>query len=517
MSEISVLDLPLMAYAELSSNDRILIINDGSLQQYTWENLLAFIQSNVQGEKGDQGVAGKDGRDGVNGTNGTNGVNGLSAYQVAVNNGYTGTVDQWLASLKGANGADGQAGTNGWTPILAVVPDGDRRVIAVTSWTGGTGTAPNIGYYGSAGITPNITQAVDIRGVQGVQGLAGTDGAKGEKGDTGATGADGLDNYAIALANGFEGTVEEYLESLKGKSAYQIAVDGGFVGTEEEWLKSINGDSGYKVAVDNGFVGTEQEWLASLVGKSAYQTAVDNGFVGTDVEWLASLKGKDAFAIAVEEGFTGTKEEWLESLKGEKGDKGDTGEKGETGADGVKVTTAEIATDGTLTLTLSDDTTVVSNTPTAPTVEVKTGFAKYTDGAHTESTPLTLTASTVNDLTNDKVTALEPVLPTDVTTFYDGTILKLEDTTGFYEVTVDFKVKNTTDAGLLILSAVDSSASTIGSIDLPIRSGSDNTHCVATFRIFGSTTVAGGVSLKVESDANPHDIFDIAYTVVKQI
>lgn len=464
MSEISVLDLPLMAYAELSSNDRLLIINDGSLQQYTWENLLTFIQSNVQGKKGDQGVAGKDGRDGTNGTNGTNGVNGLSAYQVAVNNGFTGTVDKWLASLVGANGADGKAGTNGWTPILAVVPDGDRRVIAVTSWTGGTGTAPNTGYYGSGGITQNISQAVDIRGIQGVQGLSGADGAKGE---TGATGASGLDNYTIAVAN--------------------------------------------------GFTGTEQEWLESLKGKTAYKVAVDNGFVGTEAEWLKSLKGKDAYAIALEEGFIGTKEEWLESLKGAKGAKGDKGDTGATGADGVKVTTAEIATDGTLTLTLSDNTTVVSNTPTAPTVEVKTGFAKYSDGTYTEASPLTLTASTVADLTNDKLTSLEPVLPTDVTTFYDGTVLKLEDTTGLYEVTVEFKIKNTTDAGLIIVSAVDSGASTVASAEVPIRSGADFTRGVATLRIFGGTAVAGGVSIKVKCDANPHSLFDITYTVVKQV
>lgn len=492
MSEISVLDLPLMAYAELSSNDRLLIINDGSLQQYTWENLLTFIQSNVQGEKGDQGVAGKDGRDGTNGTNGTNGVNGLSAYQVAVNNGFTGTVDQWLASLVGADGADGKAGTNGWTPILAVVPDGDRRVIAVTSWTGGTGTAPNTGYYGSAGITPNIAQAVDIRGIQGVQGLSGADGQDGEKGDTGATGADGMGAFEIAQLNGFTGTEEEWLESLKGKTAYEVAVDDGFTGTVEEWLDSLNGDSGYKVAVDNGFVGTE-------------------------AEWLESLKGKDAYAIALEEGFTGTKEEWLESLKGAKGDQGEKGDTGEAGADGVKVTTAEIATDGTLTLTLSDNTTVVSNTPTAPTVDIKTGFAKYSDGVYTEASTLAITAGSVADLPNDKATALEPVLPTDVTTFYNGTILTLEDTSGYYEVTVNFKVKNKETLGLLTLSAVDSSASTIGNIEVPVRIGTDNTLASATFRIFGGSAVAGGVSLKIESDANAYEIFDIVYTVVKQI
>ncbi|MBQ9714883.1 MAG: trypsin-like peptidase domain-containing protein [Clostridia bacterium] len=80
-----------------------------------------------------------------------------------------------------------------------------------------------------------------------------------------------------------------------GKSAYDIAVDNGFVGTEQEWLDSLKGDDGksaYDIAVENGFSGTEQDWLDSFVlGKSAYQSALENGFVGSEIEWLQSLQG----------------------------------------------------------------------------------------------------------------------------------------------------------------------------------------------------------------------------------
>lgn len=38
------------------------------------------------------------------------GQNGSSAYQIAVNNGFVGTEQQWLDSLKGADGADGAPG-----------------------------------------------------------------------------------------------------------------------------------------------------------------------------------------------------------------------------------------------------------------------------------------------------------------------------------------------------------------------------------------------------------------------
>lgn len=58
-----------------------------------------------------------------------------------------------------------------------------------------------------------------------------------------------------------------------------------------EALGSGNGLNAYQVAVLEGYEGTVTEWLDSLVGDSAYQIAVANGFVGTEVDWLLSLKG----------------------------------------------------------------------------------------------------------------------------------------------------------------------------------------------------------------------------------
>ena len=54
-----------------------------------------------QGVKGDKGDAGPQG---PKGDVGPQGVRGLSAYQVAVNNGYTGSESEWIKSLKGADG-----------------------------------------------------------------------------------------------------------------------------------------------------------------------------------------------------------------------------------------------------------------------------------------------------------------------------------------------------------------------------------------------------------------------------
>lgn len=75
-----------------------------------------------KGDKGDRGDAGETGIPGQPGTNGSDGndgspgadgANGLSAYQVAVANGFIGNEAAWLLSLKGAAGDVGPAGSDG--------------------------------------------------------------------------------------------------------------------------------------------------------------------------------------------------------------------------------------------------------------------------------------------------------------------------------------------------------------------------------------------------------------------
>lgn len=78
-----------------------------------------------------------------------------------------------------------------------------------------------------------------------------------------------------------------------GKSAYEIAVDNGFVGTEQEWLESLKGEyagqglSAYEIAVKNGFEGTETQWLESLKGEKG--DAVDDGFEAAISQSLFSV------------------------------------------------------------------------------------------------------------------------------------------------------------------------------------------------------------------------------------
>ena len=122
------------------------------------------------------------------------------------------------------------------------------------------------------------------------------------------------------------------LEGLKGDtglSAYELAVRDGYQGTLQEWLKSLVGKDGadaYEVAKKAGYIGSREEWLKTLIGAtglSAYELAKSEGYEGSLTEWLASLKGEkgdSAYEVAVSEGYTGDKQAWLASIKGEKGD-----------------------------------------------------------------------------------------------------------------------------------------------------------------------------------------------------
>ncbi len=53
----------------------------------------------------------------------------------------------------------------------------------------------------------------------------------------------GLSAYELAVQNGFDGSLQDWLKSLNGKSAYEIAVDNGYMGTEGEWVKLLEDNS----------------------------------------------------------------------------------------------------------------------------------------------------------------------------------------------------------------------------------------------------------------------------------
>ena len=178
---------------------------------------------------------------------GTTGPAGPSAYEVAVSNGFEGSETDWLTSLKGEKGDKGDKGDQG--------PQG-------------------------------------LKGDKGDQGIPGTSG-----GPSGGVGPQGDSAYQVAVNNGFVGTEQDWLTSLKGDKGDQgpqgLKGDKGDQG--DQGLQGLKGDKGDKG--DQGLQGLKGD--KGDQGFSAFEIAVQNGFNGTEQQWLTSLASGGTVAISV--------------------------------------------------------------------------------------------------------------------------------------------------------------------------------------------------------------------------
>jgi len=84
------------------------------------------------------------------------GADGLSAYQIAVANGFVGDQAEWLASLQGADGNDGTDGLSAYQIAVANGFVGDQAEW-LASLQGADGAAASIGDVGG------LTEALDDR------------------------------------------------------------------------------------------------------------------------------------------------------------------------------------------------------------------------------------------------------------------------------------------------------------------------------------------------------------------
>lgn len=167
-------------------------------------------------------------------------------------------------------------------------------------------------------------------------------GDKGDKGEVGATG-NGIDTiklidegedyrtYRITFTNGtnFDWTVND------GYSAYEIAVDNGYEGTEQEWLESLIGK------------GLEFEWKGTQLG---VRVEGETEYKYVDLKGQAGENGKNLefnwrgteLGIRVQ----GQSDYQYVNLKGEKGDKGEQGIQGIRGPQGPKGDTGPVGPPG---------------------------------------------------------------------------------------------------------------------------------------------------------------------------
>lgn len=300
---------------------------------------------------------------------GPEGPAGKSAYQIAVENGFVGTVAEWIASLHGKDvgvdriektgtSADGLIDTytifftDGNSSTFTVnngqdgVAGADGRGIVSFEKTGSNG---NIDTY-TVTYTDETTSTFTVRN--------GTDGVGVEKIEKTASSADGLiDTYTITLTNGQ--TIRYSITNGNGvRSIERLDPSVGTGPNVDTYLvKMTNGDM-YTFTVRNG-----------LDGKSAYEIAVENGFQGSVLEWLASLKGEGirilnissaavddlttAYTFLYSDGTTYT-------FKIKNGEKGDDGSDGRNGKDGIGVQDIKILENGDLIFKMTNNQTIKS-------------------------------------------------------------------------------------------------------------------------------------------------------------
>jgi len=314
--------------------------------------------------------------------------NGLSAYELAVEQGYKGNLNDWLKSLDGKSAFEiakenGYSGTEKeWNKAVANVSNQNKSVIT------------NAGFNKKGDFILTLLDGTDVN-VSNVSNSKGKDGTDGKNGTNGKNGANGKDGRSITLAsvnsdgqlvitysdgssvnldklvgiNGIDGVsisnsaINDKGELIITYSNGQICNLGKVVGVDgKNGINGINGSNG-----NNGKNG--QDGISVVKSEINSNGELVVTYSNSVIDNLGKVVGSDgAKGDKGEKGDTGA--------QGEKGDKGDTGEQGIQGVagkdgkdgingtngvdgkDGVGINTVNITEDGKLNITLTNGTTL---------------------------------------------------------------------------------------------------------------------------------------------------------------
>lgn len=235
-----------------------------------------------RGEKGEQGAQGEQGPQGLRGEQGPQGPQG----------------PQGLQGERGPQGIPGQKGDKG--------DRGEQGPKGETGLQGPEGRQGNIGPQGLRGLPgpkgdPFKYSDFTQEQLEALKGSKGDTGPQGEQGRQGAKGEPfKYSDFTTQQLEELRGPAGERgapgEKGLDGKSAYQVAQDAGYQGTREEWLQSLRGEPG--IQGEQGEQGPRG----------------DRGFDGED-------------------GAPGPR--GLQGPQGQKGDRGETGPQGPRGEAGT--------------------------------------------------------------------------------------------------------------------------------------------------------------------------------------
>lgn len=329
----------------------------------------------VAGTNGAQGPQGIQGVAGANGPQGPAGANGLSAYDIAVQNGYTGTQTQWLSTTAGAAGTNGVDGKNSLVKTTT-------EAAGVNCATGGTKIqvgldANSNGVLDTSEVNASLTKyvcngAVGVTGAQGIQGVAGANGATGAQGPIGLTGAAG--------ANGTNGNTV-----LNGTITPTVGV-------------GVNGDFYINTSTKTIF-GPKAAGAWPVTGTSLVGATGPSGIQG--IQGVAGATGP--IGLTGPAGPTGT--QGTQGIQGVAGATGATGPQGAAGSNasitmgaisGTSTANGATLTSGVLSLTPADATNGGVVTNGTQTIAGDKTFTNAVAGNNTATSTIAGFAATIN-------------------------------------------------------------------------------------------------------------------------
>ena len=202
-----------------------------------WEDLAYWNTGSVQGPPGPIGPEGPGGSIGPDGLQGIQGIQGIQGVQG----------DQGDDGKQGIQGIDGKTGPSGLSINYLGTTQFNLLPLPASQNDAYTVSDRNNNLYVFDGTKYN--DAGSIASIEGGQGPQGVQGEKGENGSEGKQGNQGLQgNQGVPGKDGDQGkkgdTGDQGNTGRDGKTAFEVAVDNGFQGTEQEWLDSLKGEPG---------------------------------------------------------------------------------------------------------------------------------------------------------------------------------------------------------------------------------------------------------------------------------
>lgn len=275
------------------------------------------------------------------------GENGLSAYELAVNDGFVGTISAWLLSLHGQDGTDGTSAyqlalDNGFVGTeaqwLASLVGDSAYEVAVANGFVGTEALWLLSLVGAAGTNGDNAWCVAADGGGGTAfSMPTLNGFVTVTCTTGTTfrwcmlqqwvfvenagymvciGTPTDSTRLLANPGGLFGFPSGLTANVAPGTPVAIGSKispGGRPGVQG--IQGVQGESAYEVAVGDGFVGTVTEWLASLVGPpgSGGTTTI---FVSFDPNTQVSTFGAPDGTIAIRTDVVGQITYWQRASPG---------------------------------------------------------------------------------------------------------------------------------------------------------------------------------------------------------